>query len=631
MATEKFYYEGIKSSFELLNGKFEEFASCLEKLNNNIQENINVGANSGVLGSYGTSIINLWNNNASTFGDFYKNFDSWSATVISLASSNRQYEGLTADMFANYQSNGGTLDGVANLRLSTAILQGATNLDGKAIYDENNSMVVKEIDPNTGEEVEVTYVRSVDQYGNAVVRKYDKDGNLLEVKLVCTNGQNPILEDNGNETYLYEFKDANGNPVTYVYDKNGNIIEEYSIDANGNEYCVTHTDENGEYASDVNDRYLFENGDWKIDPNQITEECASYIDSVSDNSTIDFSKVNIDEIDVLKPEVKEMVIDSITDKFLENCECDNVMFDPDFEKLPMEIQDNILNTLNENAETMVNKFTDENGATGDDYTEYTSMSNAEKAAVDVKLKENFDKNISSPADPLKWTDKDWKLYDNLTSNAQKEVKAELGCNLINRGTDGNGSYINLTYSNGNNNKIYPDLNNGTIVKYDAKTGIEVQTDGNGLTITRDTNTKVEVWQQGTTTTTKYPSGFNEKIDSTTNSTSYEVDGNSFKTYDTGAAALKGTAGDVYYANSKDSYVNCVNSMKPGDSLVVSCDKLAFDEGFFDVETTVNSVDGTIVLTATDDKWVKVIYANGTTKSFAKSEVVKGSSLNGCKW
>ena len=214
-STEYFNYQGVQNVFNELDAEFQAFAKTLEELNMTIQENINVGADSGILGAYGSSILSLWNNNASTFGDFYKNFDNWSAAVISLAAANGGFEGLTASMFENHQSNGGTLDGVLDKRVLAAIMQGAERLPEKDFYEDGTVTIG-----------DYTYKRVVDEHGNTIIKIYDKDNNLVGMQVITADGQmgstegdNPTIIKNSDGTYSYKVPNGNGT-VEYVYDKN---------------------------------------------------------------------------------------------------------------------------------------------------------------------------------------------------------------------------------------------------------------------------------------------------------------------------------------------------------------------------------------------------------------------------
>jgi len=338
--TEYFNYEGIKSCFDELDAEFAAFAKTLETLNNTVQEKINVGPDSGVLGGYGTSIINLWNSNASTFGDFYKNFESWSATVISLANANGGFEGLTADMFLNHQSTGGTLDGVHDLRVTTAIGQGALRVDGKDIYDENNTITIGDF----------TYVRSIDEFGNTVIKKYDKDGNLVEIKLVTADGKNPELtKDPDTGLYIYTFKDENGKEVKYYYDDKGNVVQIEYTDENGVRHIITHTDENDNYNKDITEDYIWdeEKGEWVLDTSKQQEEAQAYIDSLKDPTTgeIDINNITQADLDKLSPEARQLVIDALADKIMEGytnpVDAINAFGYENFEKLPKDLQEAI--------------------------------------------------------------------------------------------------------------------------------------------------------------------------------------------------------------------------------------------------------------------------------------------------
>lgn len=129
----KFFQETVKTKMSAIEGLFSEFAEVLSGINSDIETNVNVGEDSAILGEYGSKILNAWSENASTFGDFYKNFNNWSALVAAVCANNIE---LNNDVIALYRSTGNNLDGVADAR--AAIASGKTDDlsdDAKKVYD----------------------------------------------------------------------------------------------------------------------------------------------------------------------------------------------------------------------------------------------------------------------------------------------------------------------------------------------------------------------------------------------------------------------------------------------------------------------------------------------------------------
>ncbi len=488
--TEYFNYEGIKSCFDELNAEFEAFAKTIKTLNDTIQEEINVGPDSGVLGGYGTSLITLWNNNASTFGDFYKNFEDWSATVVSLANANGGFEGLTADMFANHQSTGGTLDGVAQLRTETAISQGALKVDGKDIYDENNTITIGDF----------TYVRSIDEYGNTIIRKYDKDGNLVEIKLVTADGKNPELTKVA-DGYEYTFKDERGNDVTYVYDENGHLIAVYGTDKDGKKYCIMHTNDRDQYDPNVSERYIWDEskGEWVLDTSGQTAEANKYIEDCKDaNGEIDFEAAQ-EGLNDLSPEARKLVIDQLAAEFISK-------YGADPNKWPAEYRDKFMNgefddeftealnnkmsedptqqgTYHAESDRVYNQLTD-GDITQEDLDAYNALSPEEKAIVDNKLYNDFQERSQSLS-PAEY----YEEFNKLPEDVKNRVLADSGYDQIERGT----GYVQYSDSNGNYKKYY---DNGTVEVFED--GIKTTTSQDA---TGNTTVVVDNGSQVTTTVT----------------------------------------------------------------------------------------------------------------------------------
>ena len=90
--TEKFDYENVKASMEKLDGYFENFSQKLKYVNDYINSNIDINSDCALFGDLGSKFLKLWNDNASTFGDFYKNFEDWSKLVTLVSINNANFE-----------------------------------------------------------------------------------------------------------------------------------------------------------------------------------------------------------------------------------------------------------------------------------------------------------------------------------------------------------------------------------------------------------------------------------------------------------------------------------------------------------------------------------------------------------
>lgn len=82
-----FHYDGVEECMNRLGDKFTEFEELLRKANNYVNDNIGVDKESAIYGEHGKKILNVWNDNASSFAEFYKNFEMWNEIVASMARS----------------------------------------------------------------------------------------------------------------------------------------------------------------------------------------------------------------------------------------------------------------------------------------------------------------------------------------------------------------------------------------------------------------------------------------------------------------------------------------------------------------------------------------------------------------
>ena len=139
---EKFDYEEVKKTMEALDGEFKKFAETLKKANDLINESINVSYESAVYSKSGDGVgakfLKQWNDNASTFGDFYNNFEGWSKLVTLISSNNAEFE-VTA------RTTGATMDGVSSLVAGalTAVPTepSGTGVDEVSLFISNHGLI----------------------------------------------------------------------------------------------------------------------------------------------------------------------------------------------------------------------------------------------------------------------------------------------------------------------------------------------------------------------------------------------------------------------------------------------------------------------------------------------------------
>ena len=98
-ASESFNVEAVKSQMSTLEGYFNDLSEKLSEINKTVNEEINVGPESAVFGQLGSKLLGTWNANASTFGDFHANFESWSQIVAIIAANNTAFDAETINLY----------------------------------------------------------------------------------------------------------------------------------------------------------------------------------------------------------------------------------------------------------------------------------------------------------------------------------------------------------------------------------------------------------------------------------------------------------------------------------------------------------------------------------------------------
>lgn len=89
----------LKSYTSKLDEAFAEFGKVLAEVNELVNTSVNVTPDSSVYGTYGAKLLNLWNNNTSTFSDFKNNFQAWSQAVSVISKNNEITEGMVLSIY----------------------------------------------------------------------------------------------------------------------------------------------------------------------------------------------------------------------------------------------------------------------------------------------------------------------------------------------------------------------------------------------------------------------------------------------------------------------------------------------------------------------------------------------------
>ncbi len=205
MADEKFNILKVKNKMGIIENHFAAFQETMKSINSFIETNVNASVASSVFGDLGSKLINIWNHNASTFQDFYDNFDNWAQVVAIISANNNQF---AVEAQATYRDNAGTLDGVKEAREFVSKSNGLSNVantsgfntldsDARSILDSAYRMKTQKITNNNiydGKTISYT-----DAAGNKIEKYYDEEGNYIGRKETDTKGTVTYYDSKGNK------------------------------------------------------------------------------------------------------------------------------------------------------------------------------------------------------------------------------------------------------------------------------------------------------------------------------------------------------------------------------------------------------------------------------------------------
>ena len=249
--TEKFNVEEVKNKMNTLETAFNALSDALSEANKIVNEEVNVGPESALFGELGTILLNTWNENASTFGDFHANFESWAQVVSVIAANNMSF---TEETIKAYKDDGSTLTykddttgerkSITELR-SENVKEQAINYvknrfpDSKyVIIEDGNLVIVKDADGNMVAEYNIENGRIIS------LKLYDIDGNYSlteyvtsadgknETKVTYYDKYNTLLEDDEKPDSFS--KDGNMNEVSLIDAKDGDKLTVNGVDATVN-------------------------------------------------------------------------------------------------------------------------------------------------------------------------------------------------------------------------------------------------------------------------------------------------------------------------------------------------------------------------------------------------------------
>ena len=214
--TEKFNVEEVKNKMNTLETAFNALSDALSEANKIVNEEVNVGPESVLFGELGTILLNTWNENASTFGDFHANFESWAQVVSVIAANNMSF---TEETIKAYKDDGSTLtykDSATGTRLTISSLREMKGYEQSVNYIKGKFSDEKY---DVTEGVDSLFVK--DKEGNLVVEYIMQNGKITSTKWYDSDGNYSVI------TYEVGEDGKLKKNVTY-YDANGNVIEKPS-------------------------------------------------------------------------------------------------------------------------------------------------------------------------------------------------------------------------------------------------------------------------------------------------------------------------------------------------------------------------------------------------------------------
>ncbi len=204
MADEKFDVVQVTVKMRTIDDLFAAFADTLDKINAFVESNVNASLASSAYGDLGAKLLNIWNYNSATFGDFHENFDNWSKVVAIITANNSKF---AVDAQATYRDNVGTLDGVKEARDFISKSNGLANVsttdgfnslssDARSVLDSAYRAITEKTKKNnTYGGKTITYT---DAAGNKIEMYYDEEGNYVGKKITSKSGKTTCYDRNNN-------------------------------------------------------------------------------------------------------------------------------------------------------------------------------------------------------------------------------------------------------------------------------------------------------------------------------------------------------------------------------------------------------------------------------------------------
>ncbi len=198
----------LKNKMGEMDAHFSTLSNTLKRINDQWNTSVNI-LDKAIFGSYGEKILSTWNENAATFGDFYKNYENWSALVNTAIAKNIDLEN---DIFEKYRSTAGNLDGVKEARdhISSGGKGDVSPEAQEVINNGKTHYSMTTTDPDTGEKTK-SYINEKEHL--EIREHYDKDGDLIYREVVQ-------YDEEGNDAISTKYYDSRGKEVSEPPKKN---------------------------------------------------------------------------------------------------------------------------------------------------------------------------------------------------------------------------------------------------------------------------------------------------------------------------------------------------------------------------------------------------------------------------
>lgn len=219
MGNEKFNVGLVKTRMTEIEGLFDDFGATLSEVNILVESLVQNGDYSAIQGFVGTDLFSIWDNNASTFDTFKKNFQNWTEVVQIISANNAQF---VVEAAATYRDTGKSLDGVEAARqtysngdISFNDLKESSSFNGYASEpkkDDNDPTIIED----KTDDASLNDKPTDNDYSASTTSKTITRGDVVSLGngnynyYGTTKGGKNIYTDSNQDLY---YEDENGNAV----------------------------------------------------------------------------------------------------------------------------------------------------------------------------------------------------------------------------------------------------------------------------------------------------------------------------------------------------------------------------------------------------------------------------------